>query len=248
MLLPLIGIIGLFSCVKTINKNIDYTRNYFPLVVGKFVTYDVDSVYYGTSVDTALNGAVVYGCSQYEVKSQMKYSITDTVRGSDDSVMYIVSIFYRHFDGDIWQKEGNVLYLRASGDSIVVTQDGNRYVKMKFPVIDGFSWPGNDLVNVNIAPNTYLNNWFYTYTSKGLSYNNDLHKFDNTVTVMEDDESANYPYTDTALDAYRTFAKEVYAYNVGMVYKEWSHIEYSAASPSQCPTGYLVVMKAIDHN
>jgi hypothetical protein len=199
------------------------------------------------SITTLLSGALDTQCMQYEVKSQMKYTITDTTRGTDDSLMYILSIYYRHFDGDIWQKEGNVLYVRVSGDSLMVTQDGNRYVKLKFPITDGFSWPGNEMVNTNVTPNYYLNNWSYTYVSKGLSYNNDLHNFDNTVTVLEDDESANYPYTDTAVDAYRTYAKEVYAYNVGMVYKEWTHIEYSAAT-AHCATGYTVIMKAVDHN
>jgi hypothetical protein len=118
---------------------------------------------------------------------------------------------------------------------------------LKFPITDGFSWPGNEMVNVNVAPNYYLNNWLYTYSAMGLSYNNDLHKFDNTVTVMEADESANYPYVNTDVDAYRTYAKEVYAYGVGMVYKEWSHFEYTAAT-AHCATGYTVIMKAVDHN
>ncbi len=245
--LPLIGIIGLFSCVKTTNKNIDYTRNYFPLVMGKYVTYDVDSIYYGTGYDTTLTGAVETSCIQYEIKSQMKYAITDTTRGLDDSLIYMMSIYYRHFDGDIWQKEGNVLYVRSSGDSLVVTQDGNKYLKLRFPIVNGMSWPGNEMVNVNLPQNYYLNNWFYTYSYKGLSYNNDLHKYDNTVTVLEADESSNYPYVDTAVEAYRTYAKEVYAYNVGMVYKEWTHIAYSAAT-AHCPNGYTVIMKAVDHN
>ena len=52
LLLPILGMIGMASCVKTTNKNIDLTRNYFPLVMGKYVTYDVDSVIYGSLLDT----------------------------------------------------------------------------------------------------------------------------------------------------------------------------------------------------
>ena len=177
----------------------------------------------------------------------MKYAITDTTRGSDDSLIYMLSVYYRHFDGDMWQKEGAVLYIRVSGDSLMVTQDGNKYVKLKFPIVNSFSWPGNELVDVNYPYNTYLSNWTYTYAYQGLSFNNDLHKFDNTVTVLEDDESINYPYTNTAIVGYRTYAKEVYAYNVGMIYKEWTHFTLSSSSFG-CPSGYTVVMRAVDHN
>jgi len=246
LLLTGLAFVVLFSCRKGSYPSGDPTKNYFPVVFGKYVTYDVDSIYYVTTFDTSAEGKMDTICGEYEVKSQMKYCITDTARDVDDSLMYMVSVFRRYYDGGLWQQEGGVLYIKQKPDSIVLSQDGNKYVKMMFPIQNGKTWFGNDQVQVNIAQNAYFNNWTYTYQNIGKSFNNNLHIFDNTVTVLEDDESVNYPYVNAKLSGYRTYAKEVYAYNIGLVYKEWTHFTYTP--PFTCANGYTVVMRAIDHN
>ena len=67
------------------------------------------------------------------------------------------------------------------------------------------------------------------------------------MTVLEDNENVNYTNVDSGVAGYRTFAKEVYAYNVGMIYKEWTHYTWNANDAS-CWNGYSVIMKAIDYN
>ena len=129
----------------------------------------------------------------------------------------------------------------------MVTQDGGKYIKMKFPVVNNYSWYGNSLVDIHNPTNAYLANWSYVYQNLGKSYNNNLHNFDNTVTVLEDDESVNYPAITTTLQAYRTYAKEVYAYNIGMVYKEWTHWDYMPNNGNYL-TGYTTIMRAVDYN
>ncbi len=226
-----------FSCKKYPPTTSDPTRNFFPLTFGQYVTYDVDSIYYLDS------------CQQYEIKSQLKYVITDTTRDKNDSVIYILNVFTRQYDGDIWQSQGyNVaLSIRANADSICVTQDGNTYTKMKFPVTESYNWAGNYVVQYQIPTNAYLQGWNYQYQKLHLPFNDNLHNYQNTVTVLEDDESVNYPSVDSAVPAYRTYAKEVYAYNIGMIYKEWTHWTYSPNS-SKCVKGYTVIMRAVDHN
>ena len=246
-LLLAVFFIAIVACRKGKNKNIDATKGYFPIGIGKYVTYDVDSIYYGIQLDSTVSGGLDTVCVQYEVKSQMKYRITDTTRDINDSTIYMMSVYYRHYDGDFWQKEAAVLYVRVTPDSIMVTQDGNKYIKMKFPVVNGYSWKGNSLVNIHTGNNAYLNGWTYSYQRLGLSYNNNLHNFDNTVSVLEDDESVNYPFVDSAVQAYRTYAKEVYAYNIGMVYKEWTHWTYYP-NQTHCVNGYTVIMRAVDYN
>ncbi len=41
-----ICVMGLFSCKKYHQSNTDPTLEYFPLTFGKYVTFNVDSVYY----------------------------------------------------------------------------------------------------------------------------------------------------------------------------------------------------------
>lgn len=225
------------SCKKK-DTTADPTRNYFPIVLGKYVTYEVDSIYYNEN-----------NCTKYQTKSQMKYVVTDTFtdrRNFTNKLSYIMDIYTRPYDGGLWMPSG-VILLNPGTNLLNYTQDNVKFIKLMFPIVEGFSWLGNINAPVNDSEFTFLKDWSYKYTNYHRSYNTGYLNFDNTVTVMENDESVNYPAVDSGVAAMRTFAKEVYAYNVGMIYKEWTHWTYRANN-AQCVNGYTVVMKAVEHN
>lgn len=93
----------------------------------------------------------------------------------------------------------------------------------------------------------FIAGWNYNYTDYKKSFNQDGVSFDNTVTVNEVDETQNDPETQPTAYAYRTYSKEVYAYNVGLVYRAWTHWVYDPGVKN-CRSGSSVIMKAIDHN
>lgn len=246
LLLVAVCFCALFSCTKSSVTSSDPTLNYFPLKLGKYVTYNVDSVYYYGST-----------CTQYEVKSQMKTVITDTFTDSKKRLSYIMDVFTRPYEGGTWV-HNSVIFITPTVTppltlsdpttiSLLYNADQTQYVKMIFPVSNGYSWAGNKFVTTQDSMFTYLKDWVYSYQNYHMSYNNGYINFDNTVTVSEDNESVNYPNVDSSINAYRTFAREVYAYNVGMVYKEWTHWTYKPWLVT-CKDGYSVVMQAIDHN
>jgi hypothetical protein len=235
VLLVAICFVTFFSCRKNGPSKADATLNYFPLIFGKYVTYAVDSIYY---IDT--------NCVQYESKSQQKYSITDTFTDKKHRLSYIMDVYSRPYDGADWHAINTIL-ITPTPTGLLYFQDQSEYVKLVFPVVNGFSWQGNKYVQVQDSMFSYLANWNYTYQNVHLSFNDGFVNFDNTATVLEDNESINYPYVDSAVHAFRTYAKEVYAYNVGMVYKEWTHWVYRPDT-SKCVKGYSVVMRAIDYN
>jgi hypothetical protein len=237
-LLVAMGIVFFASCKKHDDSNTDLTRNYLPLTFGKYVTYEVDSIYYNENL-----------CTQYRIKSQLKYAITDTFtdrRNYANKVSYIVDVFARPYDGAPWIPQ-SVIILNPTGNSMNWSQDQVKYVKMMFPVTEGQTWKGNVNAPLNDPQFTFLTNWNYQYQNYRKSYNTGYLNFDNTVTVLENDESVNYPGVDTGVAAYRVYSKAVYAYNVGLVYRELTHWTYKAYN-SQCLNGYSVVMRAIDHN
>lgn len=234
LLLIAIPMVVLFSCKKVSTTTTDLTRNYFPLTFGKYVTYAVDSVYY-------------YGSAgiKKEVKSQLKYSITDTFRDQKKRVSYIMDVFYRPYDGADWHPL-HVITVTPTNTQLLYSQDGVQYIKMVFPVADEVSWQGNVNAQINDPAFAYLANWTYSYKNTHLNYFDGYVNFDNTVTIEEDNEHVNYQNVDSALAGYDTYAKEVYAYNIGMVYKEWTHTTW--VDSSQNKSGYSVIMQAIDHN
>jgi hypothetical protein len=226
------------SCKKYKGDTTDPTRNYFPLTFGRSVTFEVDSTYF-----------IEATCSQYHVKSQMKFVVTDTFTDRKNftyKLSYILDVFSRPYEGGVW-KPTSVIILNPTETGLNWTQDNVKFTKMMFPVQDKFSWKGNKAAPVNDPEFAFLKDWNYAYQDYHQSYNTGYVNFDNTVTVLENDESVNYPAFDSGVAAMRTYSKAVYAYNVGLVYRELTHWTYKANS-SQCVNGYTVVMRAIDHN
>lgn len=240
---------AMFSCRKTSSNTGDKTLNYFPIQLGKYVTYNVDSISYDTTL-----------CIQYEAKSQLKYAITDTFRDPSNRLSYIMNVYSRPHDGADWRKSNIILLTPADvlqtttnppantpTNSILWAQDGLQFIKLEFPIVEGISWKGNANIPVADADYAFYKNWNYTYQNVYQSFNTGYMNFDNTVTVMEDNETVYNPMLDTTQYAYRTYSKAVYGYNVGMVYKEFTHYIYHPYNQT-CVQGYTVIMRAVDHN
>lgn len=226
------------SCKKHKTESGDLTRNYFPLTFGKSVTFDVDSIYYNDIT-----------CSQYRVKSQMKLVITDTFtdrKNFTNKLSYIMDVYTRPYAGGVW-KPTSVIIINPTANGLNWTEEGVKYIKMMFPIQEGQTWKGNKDAPVSDADYAFLKDWSYQYRSYNKSFNTGYLNFDNTVTVLENDESINYPAIDSGVAAMRTYSKAIYAYNVGLVYREITHTTYRAYN-DQCLNGYSVVMRAIDHN
>ncbi|NCX96471.1 MAG: hypothetical protein EBX41_08695 [Chitinophagia bacterium] len=255
LLLLCFAFAGFFACKKKTIFTGDDTKNFFPLRLGKYVTYNVDSIVY---IDTT--------CTKIETRTQLKYVITDTVRDSKNRPSYMMDVFSRSHEGDLWNHvrviivtPDTILPLTTTPPpntpvhSLLYSQDGLQMMKLVFPVVEGITWDGNKYINTNDKDYAYLKDWHYTYQYKNKSYNNGYINFENTLTVLAHDESVNYPYLDSAVNAYRIYAKEVYGYNIGMIYKEWTHWNYvpssdTTKSTNGCVKGYTVVMRAIDYN
>ncbi len=235
-LLVALCMFSIYGCKKSSNSTADATRNYFPLTLGKYVTYAVDSIYYLGAAGTKI-----------ETRCELKYAITDTFTDKKKKFNYIMDVYYRPYNGADFLPS-RVIILTTVADSLFYAQDGTQYIKLIFPIKDGFSWPGNSHAQVQDSLYMYLKNWNYTYQNYHLNYFNGFANFDNTVTVLENDEDVNYQNVDSIVSGYKTYAKEVYAYNIGMIYKEWTHYTFGAPDTTNNKNGYSVIMRAIDHN
>lgn len=257
-----------FSCKKTSKPTGDQTVNYFPIKLGKYITYNVDSIKYFTTprIDSALdsNGNWVYtpgvDCHTLEERTQLKYAISDTFRDAQNRLSYLMDVYFRPHDGATWKRISVITLTPATiiqtttapppgtpVTSLLYNQGGVQFIKMVYPVQQGLTWAGNANIDVTDPKNSFYRGWNYVYTEMGKSFNNGFVNYGNTVTCIEDNESVNYPQLDSAVYAYRLYAKEVYAWNVGMIYKEWTHWDYYPYN-AKCVNGFTVVMRAIDHN
>lgn len=238
LLVAIVGGVFFVGCKKNNDDKSDLTRNYLPLTLGKYVTYDVDSIYYDENL-----------CTQYRTRCQLKYVLTDTFtdrKNYANKLSYIMDVFLRPYEGAAWIPQ-SVIVLNPTGNALNWSQDQVKYIKMMFPITEGMKWKGNANAPIADPQFSFLANWEYQYKNYRKSYNTGFLNFDNTVTVLENDENVNYPGVDSGVAAYRVYSKAVYAYNVGLIYRELTHWTYKAYN-SQCLNGYSVVMRAVDHN
>ena len=200
-LLPLLLFVGMFFCAPSCKKDTgttpDVGYSYFPNTVGRYVVYDVDSVVY----DDFLQDTLYY---KFRIKEKAESVYADnsgrpTIRLERYRKMYDANKSYDSIPWtlkDIWAENRTATAAEKVEENI-------RYVKLIFPVEKGATWNGNSF-------NTF-SEWKYKYTTvdKPAVYGN--LNFDSTVFVTQTD------YQDLIQKKYYV---EVYARNVGMIYKE----------------------------
>ncbi len=250
--LPLVVLLAVFmviaqvSCKKADDENkvTATSKDYFPLEVGKFVIYDVDSTVWDTMY-----------CVTRKYHCQLKYTVAGTFQDGEGRESYRIDIRRRREITDDWAVNG-VMWATNTGEELELTYSMLRYIKMRFPVATGTTWKGNAYINTDDADLSYFKDWDYKYVNADEQYDNGSVRFDNTVTILGRDEKINDPETIPKQNASRTFSSEVFAQGVGMVHREFYHWTYDATlpmnnnpyNPNKCRLGLGVVMNAVDHN
>ncbi|WP_344822843.1 hypothetical protein [Rurimicrobium arvi] len=229
------------SCKKDqviVNTNgSDMYQSFVPLEIGKYITYDVDS-----SIWDDVN------CIRYSHKSQQQYYVADTFRDDQNRLSYAVNIFSRLTSADNW-KVDDVIYYTPAAEKMEVVQKNVRFIKMVNPVKDGQVWQGNSLLPQDDQDFNYLKGWKYTYQNVLQPYDNGARTFDQTVTVSETDQVLNNPETQPDDYGFLLQSKAVYAFRVGMIYREYTYWVYDPVPGStNCRKGNGVIMRAIDYN
>jgi hypothetical protein len=208
-LVTLISIV-LFSCKESEVLQFEDAKEYLPMVVGKSITYKLDSTnYIGYTVNPTI--------SSYYVKDSVEAKITDNLgRPSFRVVRYLTKLL----TNPTWTPISTMM-VTVLDKSIEVNENNLRYIKLQNPVKQDFSWKGNS--------------WEYQYNAIKDSKTYNTLTFPETVTVNQADATDGIP-TDPNGYSERNYSIEVYAKTVGLVYKEFLHWSYQP--PSGTTPGY----------
>ncbi len=220
------------SCKKVTEEYAMLPLNdYYPLTVGKYITYSLDSIVYYT------NFGVSATVNSYQVKHVVDAAITDNLgRPAFRIIRYI-----RNTPAAAWQPD-NTFTALSSENGIEFTENNLRFLKLVNPIRQDYSWQGNSFINTTSVTSTvkYLNDWDYTYDSINVASTIGSITLDNTIKVAEID------YTDSYT---RLISEEKYAKGIGLVYRNFLYqTKSSLTSPYNDAVSYGVVMKMIDHN
>ena len=228
------------SCKKETENERFYpqaTRGYYPLQIGRYIVYDVDSVIWSD-----------FDCTRREHHLNMRYTVSDTFTDNAGRPSFRVDVHQRVADTGLWQVS-TVFYATPTTSGLEIVMNNLRMEKLIFPVSDGATWFGNRAIDTAETENRLYSGWLYQYVNFLKPYNNGRINFGNTVSVYQVNDSLNNPETIPTAYAERTFSREVYGYDVGLIYREFTRWTYDpGTAANSCRKGFSVVMRAIDHN
>lgn len=198
-----------YSCDKKETEPLDLELGYeyYPLQVGQIREFAVDSILF----DPALNGTQIDTNSWF-----IRESITDSFPAQDGLIWYRIERFQRQSESLPWQI-GKVYAAARNKQQAYRTEDNLRFIKMTFPLQANETWDGNaffsNRTTVEVAGEQIemFVDWNYRTLSLADPFQVGDLLFD-TVCSIQLADSEN-------LVEYRQ-AKEHYAKNIGLVYRE----------------------------
>jgi hypothetical protein len=239
-LLPIVVCVWFFASCKKQTEELQLIpiSDYAPLTVGKYITYSLDSLVF---INFNLNEAH----RLYEVK----YLIADSLRDNLGRKAFRIVRYKRNLPSGTFASDNTFMALN-NGSSLEFTENNLRYLKLAQPIKEEYSWKGNSAIDVTSnIDNQYLFDWDYTYAAVGQAIPTGLGiaNLTNTITVNQRDVSSNLPVTPSTNIASKDFSQEIYAKDIGMVYRKFIHWEYQSGNNLNY-NGYGITLKMIDHN
>jgi hypothetical protein len=222
--------------------NVTPLSQYYPLQVGKTYLYRLDSTLPAS-----------FGSSLVIKSYQAKDSIESTFNDNSGRLSYRIYRFVRDTAGlRPWQFAAT--YVATPTNKTVEYVDNNlRFIKLTAPVTESFSWKGNSFIDTKSlnTPVSYLDEWEYQYQDVSQPFTVFNKSYDSTVTVLQQDETTpNGPFNPALEVQIRTLGLEVYAKNVGLVYKEFLYWNWqkNPGPPKFIDGSYGVKLRLISHN
>lgn len=203
----LFALTTLFSCQSEPDDfSIEQGVEYYPLAVGKYWIYEVDSTIYDPTGDSM----VLFS------KTIVKEEITDTIHDNEGNVAFRYERFERPADTLPWQIK-KVFTATMDSNQAIRTEDNLRFIKMTFPVLENNHWNGNAYFDpsliVTVAGESLemFKNWDYKVDEVGVSDSIGAFSFDHLTVIQESD-------AENLIELRKSISK--YAKDIGLVYRE----------------------------
>ncbi|MEO6720234.1 MAG: hypothetical protein ABIN67_07695 [Ferruginibacter sp.] len=215
--------------------------DYAPLTVGKYITYRLDTFKY---LPFSIRDTTV----SYEVKHVVEGLINDNL----GRPAYKIFRYIRKSPQQAWQPDNSFMVINTES-SLEYIENNMRFLKLKLPIIDGYTWKGNSFIDTYSFNSDvkYLDDWDYVYDSLHLSRTIGTFNLDSTIRVDQRDEVIGNP-ADPNSYSEQNFGAEIYAKGIGLVYRRFLHTEFQPATPgnpsSYDDRSYGIILTMIDHN
>lgn len=188
---------------------------YFPLTVGLVWIYDVE--------ESAISRAACADDGITAANYELKVEITEQYNTVGNEMSFLFQRSKRSKPTDPWAPFQS-WSARLSGTKLIVNQNNINYVKMNFPLTTSGSWNGNEYNTESQIDGSKVDLYSLIALHTLYSISTEL-KFDRTITVLQ-----------SSLDdiLFRDSRKEIYAYGVGLIYKESTELSYFKNNADPC--------------
>jgi len=238
VLLTSLVVLVISSCSKKDTFITDTPADYYPVQIGKYIIYRMDSLKYTNvgSEETIIS---------YLAKEVVEDSITDNLGRPSYRVI-------RYLSDTTGTQEWvpSIAYLvTPTRNSVEVVENNLRFIKLVTPVQDFVTWKGNAYIDTksDTSQVPYMDDWNYTYANTGQPYDVLGGTVPAAVVVNEIDETTGNVNTYSQT----TFSREVYGKGIGLIYKKFLHSEYqspNATYPAGATIGYGLTFNMVSHN
>lgn len=200
-----LSFIGILSCNPSDDaKPAETGKDYFPFRKGLYHVYDVVETEYILSTPETV---------EYELKTH----VVDSFLNLDGKLTYVI---YRSKRGD---GETEWTYIDTwSGvidtREVIVNEENISFVKLKLPLDQGTEWNGN-IYNTGEEDEYLIEEINTPYTFNGKN-------FDECITINQNDNEDYIVFLDQR--------KEIYAKEIGLIYKETTQLSYCTAEAQGC--------------
>ena len=224
----LVLVISFISCEKqTTTVSFESIDNYFPMQKGRSLTYRLDSIIYNESTNTkTIHTHIVrdvFDTSLTDNLGKINYLYKRSIRNKLDTTKWDLLLTYR---------------ITIDSAKLILTENNLRFIKLVSPLREGLNWKGNSYINT--AENTalsYFADWQYTYGEIDIPETINGVVYPETISVIQKNDTIGNP-NDRKQYAAILFSKEIYAKQIGLVYKELVKETWQPPNSSN-PNGYF---------
>ncbi len=187
---------------------VDFGYDYFPIEIGKYRTYVVDSTLY----DIGDNEIIIVSNS----RTFVKHLVADTITDNLGRLAYKIERYERLSDTLDWEIKDIWIALRTDKGAEWI-EENLRFLKMVFPLKQGVDWDGNRYIDITtiipIAGESVevFKSWAYEVLSVDESELIGDLAFENVATISQ----AN---SENLIEL--RYSLEKYAKDIGLVYRE----------------------------
>lgn len=199
-------------------------KEYFPLHQGDYIVYEITKI----NIDKPSN---IYDTVVYLLKEVIDIPIIDN---EEDTAYRVERYVFNSVTGN-WEIQ-SVWQAKLTNYAAHKVEENLRFVKIRFPVRENLQWDGNIF--------NELNSKTYKISDLNISYQVNQMSFDSCLFVLQDSSSSLI---------HKNYAIEIYAYKIGLVYKEETYINsqeviFDVPIEQRITTGTIFKQKIIEYH